>query len=278
MAFHFRFYLNIFFNNTLKNKNKLDKILTDKTSGSELILSGLNNYLLEIIDDLKVVEFALRKIKTGLFQFTGVENYISSFEKVLKSNHTGEPEKFLRQFAENSENKFVRIYKNAEPFLKNIRTLLTLSNSKTLLEIFKLCAQNNKLIKVIICESRPKFEGRIFAKHLLNENIKVEVITDVMMSYCIPRADAVILGADSILINGNVINKTGSFAAAVLCKYYKKPCYVLASKDKFSKKAKYSQNKQAIEEIWKFRDKNLNIINYYFEEVPKELITKIFSG
>jgi len=263
----------------LKSKNKLNKILTDKTSGSEQILSGLNSYLLEIIGDPKVVEFAIRTIKSGLFQFTGVENYINSFEKVIKSGHAGEPEKFLRQFAENSGNKFVGIYKNAEPYLKNIRAVLTLSNSKTLLEIFKLCAQNNKLMEVIICESRPKFEGRIFAKDLLKENIiKVKLITDAMMSCSIPKVDAVILGADSILNNGNVINKTGSLAAAVLCRYYKKPCYVLASKDKLSKKLKYSQKKQAYEEIWKFRNKNLNITNFYFEEVPKELITKIFSG
>ncbi|MGD1006809.1 MAG: hypothetical protein ABR980_06225 [Ignavibacteriaceae bacterium] len=262
----------------MENKNKLDKILTDKTSGSEQILSGLNNYLLEIINDRKVVEFALKKVKADLFQFTGVENYINSFEKVLKSNRTGEPEKFLRRFAINSENKFLRIYKNAEPYLKNIHTVLTLSNSKTLLEIFKLWAQNNKRLHVIICESRPKFEGRIFAKQLLKQDIKVELITDAMMSCCIPKADAVILGADSISNNGNVINKTGSLAAAILCRYYKKPCYILASNDKLSKKTKFKQKKQAVEEIWKFRDKNLNITNYYFEEIPKELITKIISG
>jgi translation initiation factor 2B subunit (eIF-2B alpha/beta/delta family) len=45
-----------------------------------------------------------------------------------------------------------------------------------------------------------------------------------------------------------------------------------------SKKTKFKQKKQAVEEIWKFRDKNLNITNYYFEEIPKELITKIISG
>ena len=262
----------------MKSKNKLDKILTDKTSSSEQILSGLNNYLLEIINDRKVVEFALKKVKADLFQFTGVENYINSFEKVVNANRTGEPENFLQRFAINSGNKFLRIYINAEPYLKNIRTVLTLSNSKTLLEIFKLCAQNNKLLKVMICESRPKFEGRLFAKHLLKENIKVELITDAMMSCCIPKADAVILGADSILNNGDVINKTGSLAAAILCRYYKKPCYILASNDKLSKKTKFKQKKQAVEEIWKFRNNNLHIANYYFEEVPKELITKIISG
>ena len=262
----------------MKNINKLDKILTDKTSGSEQILSGLNNYLLEIVDDPKVVEFALKKIKAGLFQFTGVENYIKSIEKVLKSNRTGEPEKYLMRFANNSKNKFLHIYKNAEPYLKNIHTVLTLSNSRTLLEIFKLWVKADSRLHVIICESRPKNEGRIFAKHLLRENIKVEIITDALMPGYISKTDAVILGADSILKNGNVINKTGSLAAAISCRYFKKPCYVLASKDKISNKSSFKQKKQAAGEIWKLRHKNLNITNCYFEEVPKNLITKIFLG
>jgi translation initiation factor 2B subunit (eIF-2B alpha/beta/delta family) len=261
----------------LNNLDKLDKILTDKTSGSEQILSGLNNYLLEIIDNPVKIKSDLKEIKDNLFHFAAVENYINSFEQALKSNQN-EAKKFLKLFDKNSQNKFLRIYKNAGPFLENIRTVLTLSNSKTLLEIFMLWAKDNKRLHVIICESRPKFEGRIFAKHLLKENIKTTIITDAMISLYIPRADAVILGADAILKNGNIINKTGSLAAAILCKYYKKPCIVMASKDKFSNKIRFRQKEQEDGEIWEFHDTNLNVSNYYFEEVPNNLITNIFSG
>ena len=257
--------------------DKLEKILRDKISGSEQILSGLNNYLLENINDRAEIKSAVKKIKANLFHFAAVENYISSLDETLKSNNN-KVEDFIRKISTNSENKFLRLYKRAEPYLKNIRTVLTLSNSKTLLEIFRLWVKDNRRIDVIVCESRPKHEGRIFAKHLLKENIKVNVITDAMISLYIPHTDAVILGADSILKNGNVINKTGSLAAALLCKYYKKPCYIIASKEKLSNKKRFRQEKQTEDEIWKFRNKNLNITNYYFEEVPKKLITKIISG
>lgn len=251
--------------------------MTDKTSGSEQILSGLNNYFLEIINDRKEIDAAVKKVKANLSHFTNVESYITSLEKILKLHRTGETEAFLKSFNENSENKFLQIYNSAKPYLKNLRTVLTLSNSKTLLEVFKLWAKENKHLRIIICESRPKYEGRIFAKHLLKVNIKIEVITDAMMSLYIPVADAVLLGADSILKNGNIINKTGSLSAALLCKYYKKPFYILASKDKLSKKKSFRQKKQADDKIWKFKNNNLYISNYYFEEVPKKLITEIYT-
>ena len=55
------------------------------------------------------------------------------------------------------------------------------------------------------------------AKELLKCGLKVDMITDAMAGIFVPKADAVIVGADAVLNNGNVINKAGSLSLALYC-------------------------------------------------------------
>ncbi len=158
-----------------------------------------------------------------------------------------------------------------------MKRVITLSRSGTVLEILKLWHQKNKKLKVVVCESRPKFEGRLMAKELADNGINVELITDAMMGLYVPKVDAAIIGADTVLKNGNVVNKVGSKSLALLCKEYKKPFYVVTSKSKLSKKKIFKPKKENPQEIWDKKVKNLSISNIYFEEIEKKLITKIFT-
>ena len=115
------------------------------------------------------------------------------------------------------------------------------------------------------------------AKELLKNGLKVEMITDAMTGIFVPKADAVIVGADVVLNNGNVINKTGSLALSLFCKHYKKPFYVLATKSKFVSKKRHEMSKENSDNIWKYIHPNLTTTNIPFEEIDKGLITKIIS-
>ncbi len=174
--------------------------------------------------------------------------------------------------------QFQNIFNQMHNSIKNINLVLTISKSGTLKEIFKLWKEQNKNIKVIISESRPANEGKIFAKQLLKLGIKVELITDAMTALYVKQIDAAVIGTDEVLKNGNIINKVGSNALAILCKEYKKPFYVVTAKDKFSNKEKYTARKADPAEIWNYKNKRLEVSNIYFEEVEKRLITKIFTG
>ncbi len=259
------------------DKNTLQKILNDKTSGSTEILINLNNYFKKIINEPDKFKLTLQLAKKELSCFSSIDNYIKSLEKIYSTKDSKALNDFINSFNELHQNKYQQLYKNAKPFLKNLKTVLTISNSKTLIEVFKLWRKDNRKLKVIVCESRPKNEGRIFAKALLKENIKVEFITDFMISQYIPKVDAVILGADSILENGNIINKTGSFTAALLSRQFKKSCYVITTKEKLSSKRTFNQKEQNKNEVWNYEHKSLAIKNLYFEEVPKKYITKTIS-
>ena len=168
---------------------------------------------------------------------------------------------------------FSKIYKK----LPSAKTLLTISKSGTLINVIKLWQKKKKNLKIIITESRPANEGKLMAKELLKHGLKVEMITDAMTGIFVPKADAVIVGADVVLNNGNVINKTGSLALALFCKHYKKPFYVLATKSKFVNKKRHKINEENSDRIWKYFHPNLITTNIPFEEIDKGLITKIIS-
>ena len=169
------------------------------------------------------------------------------------------------------------IFNKIYPHLKNIKSIITLSRSGTVLEILKLWHKKHKQFEVVICESRPKFEGRLLAEELAEIGIKTLLISDAMMSLFVFKVDAAIIGADSVLKNGNVINKVGSKSLALLCKEYKKPFFVVTTQQKFSNRNIFHHKNENPKEIFDKKMKNLSVKNIYFEEIEKKFITKIIT-
>jgi translation initiation factor 2B subunit (eIF-2B alpha/beta/delta family) len=261
----------------MSRKITLKSIIGDKVSGSSEILESLNNYILQNAEDLTRLKNDLHRTKRKLKGFAGINNYIRRIEPLIDSGDTKKLKFFLNKFRLDKTEAYNKIFNKSKPCLIKYNTILTLSNSRTLLEVYKIWSRENKKLKIIICESRPKNEGVIFAKALAKENIKVKLITDASMSNYITRADAVIVGADLILKNGNVVNKTGSRNAAIICRHFKKPFIVLATKDKFANKKSYKSIQENPDEIFSSSHKNIKVSNYYFEEIEKSLITRIFT-
>ena len=261
----------------MKSKITLKSIINDKVSGSSEILGKLNYYLLQYSDNIPKLKNDLKKIKKEITGFAVINNYVSNIEPILKDRNQKELKEYLTNFSTDKDEEYNKIYDNARRYLSKFNTILTLSNSKTLLEVFKIWSNENKKLRIIVCESRPKKEGIIFAKALTKENIKVNLITDASISNYIENSDAVIIGADIILKNGNVVNKTGSRNAATICRYFKKPFIVLATKDKFTNKKTYKPIAENPGEILNKSPKNISVHNYYFEEIEKSLITKIIT-
>lgn len=260
-----------------KRIKALDEILGNKTSGSMDLAEWLNKFMEKNASNPDAVRKAIQEIKKSGLSFQVVNTYLKELKKTLKSGDETKLKSFFKTYRQNFITKYKKIYDNAKNLLRNKNRVLTISNSRTVLEFLKLWHRDNKNLQVIISESRPMNEGRLFAKSLLKEGIQVIFITDLNIFAHIQEADAVIIGADFILKNGDAVNKTGSRAAAVICKYYKKPFYVLASSDKFSKRNSYKPPAENPSEVWKFKHKNLKIYNNYFEVIEKELITKIIT-
>jgi translation initiation factor 2B subunit (eIF-2B alpha/beta/delta family) len=260
-----------------KQKEILEKIISDRTSGSTEILARLNKFLLSNIKDKSVIVKSLYVAGTKLSHFAVINNYIHELIILFVSANYEHFTEYLRKFEDEEKltiNKiFAKIYKK----LTSAKTILTISKSGTLINVIKLWQRKRTNLKIIITESRPANEGKLIAKELLKCGLKVDMITDAMAGIFVPKADAVIVGADAVLNNGNVINKAGSLSLALLCRHFRIPFYVLTAKSKFVNKKRHKISEESSDSIWKYIHPNLTTTNIPFEEIDRELITEIIS-
>jgi methylthioribose-1-phosphate isomerase len=92
-------------------------------------------------------------------------------------------------------------------------------------------AARAKISHVWVDETRPFLQGaRLTAWELMQEKIPCTLITDSMAGHFMARGqvDAVIVGADRVAANGDVANKIGTYALAVLARAHRIPFYVAA--------------------------------------------------
>jgi len=106
------------------------------------------------------------------------------------------------------------------------RRFLTLSMSGSVIEALTELAKMRRL-EVVVCESRPAFEGRITASRLRKAGCQTTLIHDAAMGSYITEVDAVVLGADWIDRKG-FINKTGSLALSILVDSAGIPLFIIA--------------------------------------------------
>lgn len=253
---------------------ELKKILSDKTSGSSELVEKINLFFSLNYNNLSDPRQTISLMLSNFTAFENIQQYLRKLKMFVQRSQL--PHDFFSEQASKMMGVDKKLFVNSFPFLKKKKRILTISNSRTLFEIFKRLSIHQQIL-ITISESRPKFEGRIFAKRLADENINVELITESMLAEYVKKCDSVLTGCDAILKNGNVVNKVGSLQLALLCKIYKKPFYVIADKSKFSRKNTFRQKKESTEEVWKRHPKKILIRNYYFEEIPKTHITKIIT-
>lgn len=91
--------------------------------------------------------------------------------------------------------------------------------------------RNGKDVFVYVDETRPRCQGaRLTAWELCEEGINHAVIADNASGYYMNRGDVdmVIVGSDRIAVNGDVVNKIGTYERAVLAHENGIPFYVAA--------------------------------------------------
>jgi methylthioribose-1-phosphate isomerase len=146
-----------------------------------------------------------------------------------------------------------------------------------------------KKVSVIANETRPYLQGaRLTAWECVQEGIPVTLITDNMAGHLMSRGevDVVIVGADRIAANGDVANKIGTYALAVMAKRHGIPFYVAAPSSTFDKNIPDGSHipieERPGEEVTGYRKvrwapKGVKVRNPAFDVTPAELITGIIS-
>ena len=101
----------------------------------------------------------------------------------------------------------------------------------TALGVIRAAVEQGKRVAVFADETRPFLQGaRLTAWELVKDGIDTTVITDNMAGSMmrLEGIDLVVVGADRIAANGDVANKIGTYAVAVLAKEHGIPFYVAA--------------------------------------------------
>ncbi len=130
-------------------------------------------------------------------------------------------------------------------------------------------------VHVTCLETRPWGQGRITAQALADQGVPVAFIVDAVAAQRVLAGDVdmVLVGADTVLSDGSLINKIGSLHLALAAARADIPFHSVASGIKYTTKARVEIEKRSPEEVWKDAPPGITVENPVFDEVPADLIT-----
>jgi len=143
--------------------------------------------------------------------------------------------------------------------------------------------------RVIATETRPLQQGaRLTVWELVKEGIPTTLITDSMVGYTMKAKgiDCAIVGADRIAANGDVANKIGTYAIAILANAHGIPFYVAAPSSTVDLSIATGSDivveTRAKEEVTHIAGRRVaaegcDVFNPAFDVTPNELVTAIIT-
>ncbi len=159
----------------------------------------------------------------------------------------------------------------------------------TALGVIRSAFKKRKNIRVYVDETRPVLQGaRLTAWELKIEEIPITLICDSVAGFLMyqKKIDKVIVGADRIAANGDVVNKIGTYSISVLAKTHNIPFYIAAPTSTIDFKIKVGEDipieereSQEVTSIMgkKIAPDNISVYNPAFDITPNENITAIIT-
>lgn len=267
-----------------KFKTRIAELKRDNISGAAEIL---RKAILLVKDELKENNEDYKDIN-DLFELFKLVSSLKSEMAPLKNiwiyfvdfHQKGVPikelaDRVLSRIDQESEN----LTRELVLFLQKVKMIMTFSRSSTIREGLKelLRKGSKNLPELVIFESRPTKEGEKLALETCKSGYKVHYLIDAAMTVAIKKfkPDCILIGADTLFPNGNIVNKVGSYALALLARKFNIPVVVVSSTLKLLQQtSKFNTIDYPLKEIWKHEiPDSLDILNPYFEMIPGSLIT-----
>jgi translation initiation factor 2B subunit (eIF-2B alpha/beta/delta family) len=158
-------------------------------------------------------------------------------------------------------------------------TVLTYSNSATVIAALRYAHDHGRIRRVLLSESRPAYDGRPQALALLEYGIAVDYSIDMALFERLAEASVVVVGADAVFPE-HLVNKLGTHALAQLARLRGVPCFSLCAANKFLPTAATALLRIAEhpgQEVWPEAPNGLTISNRYFDTTPLALLRGIVS-
>jgi ribose 1,5-bisphosphate isomerase len=234
----------------------------------------------QFLDELKEAQNILAKSRETEPLMRNALNFIITKSQDSKTEKVAELKKLL---VSNAENFLADLDKSRERTaeigskrIRNNSTVFTHCHSSSVTRLLAKAKKEGKNFRVICTETRPAFQGHITARELIDLGIETTFIVDSAARTFINEVDIVLVGADAITSEGNVVNKIGTGGIAVLANEARKPFYVVSELLKFDPETlsgDYEKIEQrSPDEVWSEAPKTLNVHNPAFDVTPNRYI------
>lgn len=153
--------------------------------------------------------------------------------------------------------------------------VLTHSYSETCLQALLACVE--KGVRVYATESRPLFEGKAMAECLRKGGVEVTLLTDAEAGHFMSDVQMVLVGADTVLTDGSLINKMGTYLIALAARRGGVPFHVACDSWKFRIEGGVPQLEEKSPAEVVDTASGLRARNVYFDLTPPALITSFVT-
>ena len=155
-------------------------------------------------------------------------------------------------------------------------TVLTLSRSGTVERALSSTPSGPN--RVYVAESRPAREGVGVAERLASEGVAVTVVTDAAVAHVLAERaiDRVVIGADTVLPDGSVRNKTGTRGAAITAANEDIPVDAVTATDKVATAATVAGETGPREAVYD-GDAAVDVENPTFDHTPAAFVTGVVT-
>ena len=190
----------------------------------------------------------------------------------------------LRSLIQDTEQDILMMFNEAKNIMVEVGarriedgdTLLTHCHSSGVTATLVRAKEQGKDFRVIQTETRPKYQGRITAYELLKAGIDTTMIVDSAARHYMKDIDFVLVGADAITSEGNVINKIGTSQIALASWESRVPFYVVTMLLKFDPitihGAYETIEERHTDEIWDNPPHGLAILNPAFDITRRDYV------
>jgi ribose 1,5-bisphosphate isomerase len=239
------------------------QILTDVAQASEAESANeLFSSLLSVALELRKAQPSMATIRnlTGSFLYDvdaarQTANTVEQLKETVLS--LGQKEQAVAELAAEDASR------NTAAILPEEGYVLTHSYSETVRRALELGVKSRRNLTVFVTESSPGLEGKQLAKDLIAIGVPVKLIADSAIGAVISDVDMILVGADSVLADGSVINKIGTKKIAVLAEQEETPFHVTCESTKFS--------------TVDFLGETVDIAEALFDQTPIEYVSNIVT-
>ncbi|MEA1924832.1 MAG: ribose 1,5-bisphosphate isomerase [Candidatus Altiarchaeota archaeon] len=266
---------------SMKVRGALNIAVTAAKSMKKLVMES------EAIETLRVAGERLKGARPTAVSLPNSVDYILYLAE--KNSQRGDEEfrKHLLDdidgFIQEMENSLDEIAKIGSNIIRDGDVLLTHCNSDTVIEILKRAWDNGKKFTVYATETRPRMQGHITSGELLDAGIPVTLIVDsaACLTMETKKVDKVLVGADTVCVDGDVVNKIGTSQVALCAKKHSIDFIVAVESIKFSPQSMMGSivelEERSPDEVWLDRPPVLRVYNPAFDITDASMVDMVVT-